>query len=153
MTDASVVRGGSTTSEVQASADANVPVPAAAEVASADGLKCRAAARVEQNALESVVYKAKGEQVFSVCYRKLKFSWFREEIALDGTNRWKLFTSNRGSGKDAKPFVGLEIDRKDFAPAGADGTFAGSHKKYILLREIAVHGEKKHWYKWEEISV
>ncbi|RYP16792.1 hypothetical protein DL765_004905 [Monosporascus sp. GIB2] len=138
MTDATVVRRGSSSLEMQSSFGTNVPGPVAAatNLATAGDLDAHAATQMEGNSLDSVVYKANGEQVFSICYRKLKFSWFSQESALEDSNRWKLFTSNRGSGRAAKRFVEVDIDNRDFVPATPHETFAGPQENYIVPRQL-----------------
>jgi hypothetical protein len=130
MTDATVSRLGSSSREMQRNLDAKkprrketstqrnldakLPVPAAAaNMTTAGDLDAQAMAHMNQNSLKSMVYKADGEQIFSICYRKLKFSWFSQESTLEGSNRWKLFTSNRGSSRAAKSFVEIDIDKRD----------------------------------------
>lgn len=144
MTDATVIKRGSAGSEAQVKVDANLPVIAAAAT-TPNGPRSQVTAHAGHNSFDSTVYKAKGEQIFSVCYRKLKFSWFKEGVAVDGTNRWKLFTSNRGSSKTAKPFVEPEISNEDFEPQAAVKILAGLRERYMILGQLAMNGAQEHW--------
>ncbi|OAP55862.1 hypothetical protein AYL99_10014 [Fonsecaea erecta] len=137
MTGATVVRGPSG-GEIQSNLDATLPLPAGAatNMATARDLDAQTTAHMNQNSLESVFYKADGEQIFCICYRKLKFSWFSQESTLDGSNRWKLFTSNRGSSRAAKSFVEIDIDKRDFVPEIPHETVEGPQEKYIIPHQL-----------------
>ncbi|RSL37957.1 hypothetical protein CEP53_015320 [Fusarium sp. AF-6] len=133
MTGATVVRRRSSSREVQASLDADVPV---SDAAAPGDLHAQATAQIDQNSLDSVVYKADGEQIFSICYRKLKFSWFNKESTLEGSNRWELFTSNRGSRRAIKRFVEIDVDKRDFVPVIPHQKFEGPEENYVVPKQL-----------------
>lgn len=131
MTDATVIRKSDRKRDIEVHIG-KMPAQGSASNLMPSDLDLQTKVQVDASTLDSEVYLVSGEQIFSICYRRLKLSWFSSDISLEGSNRWKLFTSNRGNKRGSKNFVEVEIDKGDYVPEDAGKIFRGQDFVFVV---------------------
>lgn len=94
-----------------------------------------------QESSEHEGFMVPGERIYAICYRKIRFRWFKahdaENAFLERTNRWIMCSRNRAEMDVDSDVVEADLEDEDTGMDGTMGEILAGHasEEYVLLHE------------------